>query len=122
MISTQYSFDCACTPIHQSMSPWSRLPLKGSKEYNALVTLTGLGIGFVWVAKDEYENPKWTAIPKASKMSSDDLHDWNKQFGPSDASKWAISKEDNEKILQTLDTVPANVVPVAVASNKPATW
>ena len=84
------------------MSPWSRLPLKGSKEYNMLVTLTGLAVGLVWVAKDEYENPKWTGIPKASQMDISDLNDWNKQFGPTDASQWAISVVENKKILESL--------------------
>ena len=31
-----------------------KIPLKGSKEYRALVTLTGFLIGVGWVAKDEY--------------------------------------------------------------------
>lgn len=102
----------------------SRLPLKGSKEYNALVTLTGLAVGLVWVAKDEYENPKWTGIPKASRMSSDELGEWNKQFGPSDSSKWAISKDENERILHSLDEKksPAESLIEPVRSHKPATW
>ena len=84
------------------MSPWSRLPLKGSKEYNTLVTLTGLAIGLVWVAKDEYENPKWTGIPKAGQMDISDLSDWNKQFGPTDSNQWALPAPENEKILESL--------------------
>jgi len=102
---------------------WSRLPLKGSKEYNALVTVTGLAIGLIWVAKSEYENPKWTGIPKASRMSSDELGDWNKQFGPSDLTKWAISKDDNEKILQSLDATKNTVLsPPTEQVSKTATW
>ena len=103
---------------------WSRFPLKGSKEYNALVTLTGLAVGLVWVAKDEIENPKWTGIPKASRMSSEELGDWNKQFGPSDASKWAISKDENEQILQSLDVkgLPLISIDDSQSSRKHTTW
>ena len=101
---------------------WSRFPLKGSKEYNALVSLTGLGIGLIWVAKSEYENPKWTGIPKASQMSSDELSDWNKQFGPSDSTKWAISKDENEKILQSLDMKNTLPIPETEQVRKNATW
>jgi hypothetical protein len=103
------------------MSPWSRLPLKGSKEYNALVSLTGLAIGLVWVAKSEYENPKWTGIPKASRMSSDDLGEWNKQFGPSDLSKWAIPRSENEQILQSLDS-KFSPPDDSVSLKKQSTW
>lgn len=102
---------------------WSKFPLKGSKEYKALVTLTGLAVGLVWVAKDEYENPKWTAIPKASALSVDDLSDWNKQFGPKDSTKWAISMTENERILKTLDTNSVHPEPiVSTVDPKKETW
>ena len=86
---------------------WSKIPLKGSKEYKALVTLTGILIGVAWVARDEMENPKWTGIPKASELSVDDLSEWNKQFGPKDQNKWAIPVEENERILKNLGSRPA---------------
>lgn len=79
-----------------------KLPLKGSKEYRALVTATGLLIGLGWVAKDEYENPKWTGIPKAASLGVEDLHEWNKQFGPADLNKWAIPASENTQILESL--------------------
>jgi hypothetical protein len=81
---------------------WSKFPLKGSKEYRALVTLTGLAIGAAWVIRDEMENPKWTAIPKAAELSVEDLSQWNKEFGPKDASKWAIPAEENQRILANM--------------------
>jgi hypothetical protein len=102
---------------------WTKFPLKGSKEYKALVTFTGLAIGLVWIARDEYENPKWTAIPKASALSVNDLNDWNKQFGPKDSTKWAISMTENDRILKALDetgispdATPPDVIP------KKETW
>ena len=95
------------------MSTWAKFPLKGSKEYRALVTAMGFAIGLVWVAKEEYENPKWTGIPKATELSIHDLGEWNKQFGPSDVNKWAIPASANEAILQQLaassEPVPADI-------------
>jgi hypothetical protein len=66
------------------------------------MTLTGLAIGIVWVARDEYVNPKWTGIPKASQMDITDLSDWNKQFGPTDAAQWALPASENQRILDSL--------------------
>jgi hypothetical protein len=97
---------------------WSKIPLKGSKEYKALVSLTGILIGLVWVARDEMENPKWTGIPKASELSVDDLSEWNKQFGPKDQSKWAIPVEENERILKFLGSTSQPEEPV----KKKETW
>ena len=98
-----------------------KLPLKGSKEYRALVSLTGLGIGLAWVARDEMENPKWTAIPKASELSVNDLDEWNKQFGPKDVHKWAIPAQENDRILKSLgsSSVPIDA-PTTVSKRE--TW
>ena len=98
---------------------WSKFPLKGSKEYRALVSLTGFAIGLAWVARDEMENPKWTGIPKASELSVDDLSEWNKQFGPKDQNKWAIPAQENERILKSLgSTSTASEEPIP----KKETW
>jgi hypothetical protein len=94
--------------------------LKGSKEYNTLVTLTGLAIGLVWVAKDEYTNPKWTGVPKANQMDIDELSEWNKQFGPADVSQWAIPADDNAKILQSL--AQTRITHDDEISEKETTW
>jgi hypothetical protein len=101
---------------------WSKLPLKGSKEYKAMVSLTGLIIGLIWVAKDEMDNPKWTGIPKASELSVNDLSDWNKQFGPSDPHKWAISLGENERILKGMDGSKADPNQAIQTSQKKETW
>ena len=100
---------------------WSKFPLKGSKEYRALVTLTGFAIGLVWIAKDEYENPKLTAIPKASELSADDLGEWNKQFGPKDINKWAIPASENERILKSLEKIDTASESQPIVSKK-ETW
>ena len=94
-----------------------KLPLKGSKEYKALVSLTGLLIGLGWVAKDELENPKWTGVPKAAALGAEDLHEWNTQFGPSDPNKWAIPAVENLEMLKSLGR-RVEVAP----SGKPDTW
>lgn len=99
-----------------------KIPLKGSKEYRALVTLTGLLIGVGLVAKDEYENPKWTGIPKASEMSVDDLNGWNKQFGPTDANKWAIPASENERILKSMGDAQKPAESIPVPQRKKETW
>ena len=83
-------------------SMW-KLPLKGSKEYNALVTMSGLLIGLGWVVRDELENPKWFGVPRAIRMESSEIEGWNKQFGPKDENKWAVSPEENSKILNYLN-------------------
>lgn len=90
-----------------------KLPLKGSKEYRWLVSLTGLAIGLAWVAKDEYEHPKWTGIPRAAEMAVSDLSEWNRQFGPTDVNKWAIPASENEAILKRIEEggKPQDLVP-----------
>lgn len=103
----------------QYLRMWSKFPLKGSKEYRALVTLTGFAIGLAWVARDEMENPKWTAIPKASELSVDDLSAWNKEFGPKDQNKWAISAQDNARILESLGS---SATPEPTPISKKDTW
>jgi hypothetical protein len=100
---------------------WSKFPLKGSKEYRALVTLTGLLVGAVWIARDEMENPKWTAIPKASELSVDDLSSWNKEFGPKDLNKWAIPAQENEKILKSLSPTKSETSEASHVQKK-ETW
>lgn len=102
------------------MVNWDRFPLKGSKEYRMLVTATGFLIGLVWIARDEYVNPKLTATPKAGAMSSSEIEDWNKQFGPTDRSKWAIPSEKNAEILKTINQSAAPVV--VETTTKRATW
>jgi hypothetical protein len=97
-----------------------RFPLKGSKEYRILVSMTGLLIGLAWVARDEYTNPKWTLIPKAASMRATEIDDWNKQFGPVDKSKWAIPEQENAAILQALD--PKKEVVEEPPVTKRATW
>lgn len=98
-----------------------KLPLKGSKEYNTLVTMTGLLIGLGWVAKAEYANPKWTGVPKAVPLGMDDLQEWNKQFGPSDMNKWAIPAAENSRILQQIqDSQKEEVYSASLA--KKDTW
>ena len=97
-----------------------KLPLKGSKEYRALVTFTGFLIGVVWIAKDEYENPKLTGVLKAAPMPISDLASWNRQFGPTDVSKWAIGPAENEAVLSKL--AHADTEEETIPSSKKATW
>ncbi len=101
------------------MVNWDRFPLKGSKEYRLLVTATGFLVGLIWIARDEYANPKWTATPRAGAMSSAEIDDWNKQFGPADKSKWAIPLEKNAEIIKSLNPAPVATVPEVP---KRATW
>ena len=85
------------------------------------MTFTGFLVGLVWVAKDEYENPKWTGVPKTSEMPVDVLQDWNKQFGPTDLNKWAIPAEQNQQILKGM-MVKKDDDQEVVVSNKRDTW
>lgn len=95
-----------------------KLPLKGSSEYKLLVSLTGLVIGLVWVAKDEYENPKWTGVPKAAPMPISEYDTWNKQFGPTDPSKWAMTVAQRELVEEKMALKPEE----AIIRTKTPTW
>jgi hypothetical protein len=99
-----------------------KFPLKGSKEYRALVTLTGFAVGLAWVAGDEINNPKWTAIPKAAPLSVDDLSAWNMEFGPKDKNKWAIPAQENERILGTLGASTSSSRSEETPVSKKETW
>ncbi len=70
-----------------------------------MVTASGVLIGLGWVARDEIENPKWFGVPRATGMGSGEIGEWNKQFGPKDENKWAVSREENQWILDKLDTI-----------------
>lgn len=84
-----------------------------------MVTLAGFAVGVVWVMRDEMENPKWTAIPKAAELSVDDLGLWNKEFGPKDVNKWAIPADENQRILTAMGT---SAQPEPEPVNKKETW
>jgi hypothetical protein len=59
------------------------------------INVGGIGLGLIWIWRDETQNPRLFKIPKAEHFPKDAIHDWNLSTGPK--GNWAVPLDVIEK-------------------------
>ena len=59
------------------------------------INVGGIGLGLLWIWRDETENPRVFKIPKAEEFPSKEIRDWNFSTGPK--GTWAVPLDEIQK-------------------------